>query len=45
VNIKDYKLRFVLINKLYVKDISLGKYPKLELMQYYILFAKTEVRT
>jgi hypothetical protein len=37
--------RFILINKRYVKDISQRKYPKLELIQYYILFSKAEVRT
>jgi hypothetical protein len=45
MNIKDYKLRFILIRKTNVKDILEIKYPMLTLMQYYILFVKIEVRT
>jgi hypothetical protein len=43
MNIKDYKLWFVLINKKVCKGYFIRKCPKLELIQYYILFAKTEV--
>jgi hypothetical protein len=45
MNIKDYKLRFILIRKTNVKDILEIKYPMLTLMQYNILFVKIEVRT
>jgi hypothetical protein len=38
------RARFSLINKTNIKDISEIKYPILTLMQYYILFAKTEVK-
>jgi hypothetical protein len=37
---KDYKLRFILINKTNVKDILEINTSMKALMQYYILFAK-----
>jgi hypothetical protein len=33
MNVKDYKLRFVVINKSYVKDTLETKYPMLTLVQ------------
>jgi hypothetical protein len=43
MNVKDFKLMFILINKTNIKDISQIKYPMLTLMQIKVFFLNVQV--